>query len=75
MVFWLWIGPCDMTEKFNEHPFYKPLWRRIVIVVITGLWLAQELWMREPMWGVIAAGFFGVSVWQFIIIYPRGKDT
>ena len=62
-------------SKFNDHPFYKPLWRRVTIVVTTALWFGLELWMREPMWTVIAGAFCGFSLWEFLISYPKNTEA
>jgi len=55
-----------------DHPFYRPLWRRIAIVVLVALWLGYELALGgDPMWQVLAAGLLAYSVWTFLIRYPR----
>lgn len=51
-----------------KNPFYRPLWRRIVIVVSTGGWAAVEAFIsRSGFWAVIFGAIFVFSLWTFII--------
>lgn len=36
-----------------NHPFYEPLWRRLLIPVICAIWAAFELYTGEPFWAII----------------------
>ena len=54
--------------KIPDHPFYRPLWRRIAIVSVTGGWTAIEVFRGgEPTWMVIAGFFFAYTAWVFLI--------
>ena len=64
-----------MNMDVNSHPFYKPLWRRVTIIATTAIWFGVELWSNDGMWTVIAAAFFGYSVWAFLITYPKTPAT
>lgn len=56
------------------HPFYRPLWRRILLVALTGLWAGFEVLAgREPMWMVVACGLCAYSVWIFLITWRESK--
>jgi hypothetical protein len=56
----------------QSHPFYKPLWRRLAIVAVVAGWAAFEgLYTREPFWMTIAIGVFAISVWTFLVNWPR----
>lgn len=67
--------------KDSEHPFFKPLWRRVAIVAVCMVWAIIEFATGAPFWGTIALGFAGYGVYQFFVIYnpadenPPGKDT
>ena len=63
-----------MAERRRDidHPFYRPLWRRIAIVAVTAAWTAYEVfWGGNGLWLVLAAGSFAYSVWAFLITYPK----
>lgn len=52
----------------QDHPFYKPLWRRLAIVAVTALWAAFELFVSgEGLWVAISCSVFAISVWTFLI--------
>lgn len=36
-----------------NHPFYEPLWRRLLIPVICAIWASFELYTGEPFWAII----------------------
>jgi hypothetical protein len=59
-----------MSEQ--DHPFYRPLWRRIAIVAVTALWAAFELYTQSNgLFMALSCGAFAYSVWTFLITYPR----
>ncbi|MER8477388.1 DUF3329 domain-containing protein [Mesorhizobium sp. M1163] len=61
--------------KDSEHPFFRPLWRRVVIVAVCLVWSAIEFATGTPFWGMIALGFAGYAVWQFFYLYkPADED-
>jgi hypothetical protein len=56
----------------REHPFYKPLWRRIALVCVLAGWSAFEIFVtKEPMWMSVAVGLLAVSAWVFLISWPK----
>lgn len=56
------------------HPFYKPLWRRIVITAICAAWTAYEVFFGgDGMWLVFAAGMTAYAVWTFFIAWPKDE--
>ena len=58
------------TEQ--SHPFYKPLWRRIAIVVSIALWLGFELYTGgSGLWIALSAGMLAYAVWTFLISFPK----
>ncbi len=51
-----------------NHPFYRPLWRRVVLVAVTGLLAAYENFVvKDSMWMVLTAGVFIYAAWVFLI--------
>lgn len=50
-----------------DHPFFEPLWRRIVIVVFCLGWSIFEFATASAFWGVVFAGFGLVSAWGFFV--------
>jgi uncharacterized membrane protein len=61
-----------MFKNENQHPFYKPLWRRVAIVVVVAAWLGFELWQgSDAIWVAIAGGMLVYAVYTFFITWPK----
>jgi hypothetical protein len=56
----------------RDHPFYKPLWRRVVLVGVLAGWVAFEIFVtKEPMWITVSLGLLAISAWLFLLTWPR----
>ena len=61
-----------MAFKEQQHPFYKPLWRRIVIIAVIAFWLGFELYMGSGgLWIALAGGMLVYAVYIFFITWPK----
>jgi hypothetical protein len=60
--------------KDSEHPFFRPLWRRVAIVAVCLAWAVVEFATGAPFWGTIALGFAGYAVWQFFYLYKPADE-
>ncbi|RUW58530.1 DUF3329 domain-containing protein [Mesorhizobium sp. M7A.F.Ca.US.008.03.1.1] len=60
--------------KDSEHPFFRPLWRRVAIVAVCVIWSIIEFATGTPFWGMIALGFAGYAVWQFFYLYKPADE-
>lgn len=61
-------------RKEQDHPFYKPLWVRVLIVLSVVGWLVFEIMQgSDSMWVMIAVAFLAYSIYMFFITFP--KDT
>ena len=64
-----------MFKNENKHPFYKPLWRRIVIVLTIVAWLGFEIYQSNSgLWMAIAAGILAYAVYTFFIAWPKDEE-
>lgn len=58
-----------------SHPFYRPLWRRVALVTVTGLWACYENFVvKDPMWMVLTGGIFVYAAWVFLIKWVDPED-
>ena len=57
-----------MTKDY-EHPFFRPLWRRVAIVAVCLAWSGLEFANGSSGWGMAALGFAAYGVWQFFYLY------
>ena len=61
-----------MKKLEQQHPFYKPLWRRIAIVVVILSWIAMELYFGERgIWLWLAVAFLAYAIFAFFINFPK----
>ncbi len=52
-----------------EHPFFRPLWRRVLLVLFCALWAAFELATGSPGWALMAGFMAAYGAWIFLIAY------
>ena len=61
-----------MMKNVRDEPFYRPLWRRIAIIAVTGGWAVVEyFYSGDPLWTSLSVGIFAYSLWTFLITYPK----
>jgi hypothetical protein len=53
----------------REHPFFRPLWRRVALVVFCAAWTAWEYYNQEELWGMIALGMTAYGAYTFLWAY------
>lgn len=61
--------------KDNEHPFFRPLWRRIAVIAVCASWAVLEFATNQPGWGLIALGFMAYAVWAFLLTYNPPTES
>jgi hypothetical protein len=68
-----WIQQdLEMLLGTNDHPFYKPLWRRIAIVAVTAGWALFEFYTQQSgLWIGLATAVCLYSIWTFLITFPK----
>lgn len=52
-----------------RHPFFLPLWRRIITVVFTGGWALVELSGSNPGWAILFAAITAFAAYEFFIVF------
>ncbi len=63
-------------KKFldTDHPMFRPLWVRLLILAVTFGWAVLEFVTGSPFWGVIFAGLGAYAVWGFFFDFdPDGN--
>lgn len=58
-----------------QHPFFRPLWRRVAVVALCLGWAAYELATGSPFFAILfgAVGFYCLH--QFFIVFdPKEPD-
>ena len=64
-----------MQKLFDlNNPFFRPLWRRIAVIVVCLGWGLFEFTMGEPIWGALFVGLGLYCAWIFLFDYkPRAE--
>lgn len=57
-----------------RHPFYRPLWRRVLIVAVPLGWAAVEVSAGAPFWGMLFAAIGFYALWVLVLRFPRDED-
>ncbi len=53
------------------HPFFKPLWRRILTVVLPAAWGLMELWNNALGWAILFLAASAYAAYELLIMYDR----
>ena len=64
-----------MLKSDADHPFFRPLWRRIVIVVVCLVWAALEFYGGSQNWAVIALGFAGYAAYVYLFRFTPPEEN
>ena len=54
-------------NKDSNHPWFRPLWRRVAVVAFCVAWAIFEFATGTPFWGVMALGFR--RIWHLAILH------
>lgn len=62
-------------KKFldTDHPFFRPVWVRILVVAVCLGWAVLEFVTGAPFWGVIFGGLGAYAVWGFFFDFDPDR--
>uniref|UniRef100_UPI001E5A926F hypothetical protein n=1 Tax=Paracoccus sp. PAMC 22219 TaxID=1569209 RepID=UPI001E5A926F len=63
------LGRYAMKLVDPDAPFFRPLWVRVICVILPLVWAGVELWSGSPAWAMLfgAAGIYlglALFVWR-----------
>jgi hypothetical protein len=65
-----------MALADNNHPFFRPLWRRVAIVAFCALWSLFELvYVGDTTWAIMTGIVAAYAAWTFLISYQPTLDA
>jgi hypothetical protein len=65
-----------MALKQNDVNWFRPLWRRIALVVFLAIWLAWEaIWTRETLWIVLVGAALAYALYNFFYAFPKEEPN
>lgn len=53
--------------------FFRPLWRRVVVVAIAAGWAVVEASAGQAMWAMLAAAMAVWGVWSLLLRYDEAR--
>lgn len=51
----------------SYHPWFRPLYRRVLVLLVCVGWLAFEITQQDPFWLLMAGAATGYAVWDFFL--------
>lgn len=69
-----------MKDAFRvKHPMFNPLWRRVLVVALTGAWTMFELVNGNYVWGLLFGAAVAWVAYEFFLNWehqepPRDGD-
>jgi len=65
-----------MHKLFDlNHPFFRPLWRRIAIIAVCFGWGIFEFAMGAPFWGTLFLGLGVYCIWGFLFDFKPDAEN
>lgn len=63
-----------MALKENDLNWFRPLWRRVAVVVFLAIWLAWEvLYTKEQLWMVLVGAALAYALYNFFYAFPKDE--
>ncbi|MGF6256247.1 hypothetical protein [Ensifer sp. LBL] len=56
-----------------DHPFYRPLWIRLLIVGFCGVWTVVEFLGEQTMWGMIFLAVTAYASAALLVFYKPSE--
>ena len=56
----------------TDHPMFRPLWVRLLVVAVCLGWAAFEFIDGSPFWGVLFAALGVYAAWSFFVAASPG---
>ncbi|MGF1477239.1 MAG: DUF3329 domain-containing protein [Geminicoccaceae bacterium] len=52
----------------QPHPWFRPLYRRVLVLCLCLIWLALELWSQpDSLWVIAALAVTAWGLWDFFL--------
>jgi len=65
-----------MALKQNDLNWFRPLWRRIAVVVFLSAWLAWELFFTgEQLWMILVGAALAYALYNFFYAFPKEQPA
>ncbi|NVK35816.1 MAG: hypothetical protein HWE23_15115 [Rhodobacteraceae bacterium] len=58
-----------------QHPFFAPLWRRVLLTAFCGAWAGFEFYNQNSTWGWLTVMITVYAIWTFFITYSPPPES
>jgi len=62
------------TLGSSSHPFFDPLWRRVLLIAFLVGWTLTELYFQSYAWAMIVGVFTLYGAWSYLIDYKLSTE-
>lgn len=63
-----------MSTSDRNHPFLRPLWRRLAVIAVCLAWLGFEIVGGNGLWIAISGGLTAYGIWALLIAWQGGDS-
>lgn len=65
-----------MALKQNDLTWFRPIWRRVAVVVFLTAWLGWELlWSKDMFWALLVGAALAYSAYNFFYAFPKEEPV
>ena len=58
-----------------QHPWFIPLWRRVVVTAVCAFWTVMEVFTGGPFWLILFGGLTAFCIYSFFFAFnPRAPE-
>ena len=57
-----------------HHPFFRPIWRRVAVMVFLVIWLAIEIVSGSFWWALLVGGIAIYAAHEFFLVFDPPAD-
>lgn len=58
-----------------DHPWFRPMPRRIGTFAVCVLWFAMEFWGQTPFWMALSGAMAILTLWTLLLAYPKEEQA
>ncbi|MCT8160177.1 hypothetical protein [Pseudoruegeria sp. SHC-113] len=58
-----------------NHPFFRPAWRRYLMVAVPFAWAGVEAYNDQMIWAYLFAAIGGYCLWHLVLAYKPDDEA
>ena len=57
-----------------RHPIFLPVWRRVALIAVLGIWTVIEILFGNAFWALLMAGIGAYAIYVFFFDFELPDD-